>query len=133
MSIDEKDTKGVRAILNYGHTIGHAIEAASRYKGKYTHGEAIAIGMIAAGGISNKIGMLSAKEFADIKNIINKAGLPTKIQKLNSSKIFEALCHDKKFIHGINRFVLPVRIGKVKIVKNIPDRLIVEAIEEITV
>jgi len=131
VSIDEKDTRGVRAILNYGHTIGHAIEAASGYRGIYNHGEAIAIGMIAAANISNKMGMLSAQEVADIKNIITKAGLPVKIRKLKSSKIFEALCHDKKFIHGINRFVLPVKIGKVKVVENIPNKFILGAIEEI--
>lgn len=131
VSIDEKDTKGVRAILNYGHTIGHAIEAASKYGGRYTHGEAIAIGMVAAARISNKIGMLSDYELADVKHIINKAGLPVTIQKLKSSKVFQALCHDKKFTQEINKFVLPARIGKVKIVENIPNKFILEAIEEI--
>lgn len=132
VSIDEKDTKGVRAILNYGHTIGHAIEAAFGYRGIYNHGEAIAIGMIAAASISNKMGMLSTKEFSDIKNIINKAALPLKCKKVKSSKIFEALCHDKKFIHGVNRFVLPIRVGKVKVVENIPDEFILGVIKEIT-
>lgn len=132
VSIDEKDVKGVRAILNYGHTIGHAIEAASGYKGAYNHGEAIAIGMVAAASISNKMGVLSAKELANIKNIINKAGLPIKTYKFKSLKILKAISHDKKFIHGINRFVLPVRIGKVKIVENVPKKIILEAIKEIT-
>jgi 3-dehydroquinate synthase len=132
VSADEKDTKGVRAILNYGHTIGHAIEAASGYRGSYNHGEAVAVGMIAAAGISNKIGMLPEKELKGIKDIINKADLPVKVKKLKGEKIFEALCHDKKFIHGINRFVLPARIGKVKIVENIPDVLILAAIRDIT-
>jgi 3-dehydroquinate synthase len=132
VSNDEKDTKGIRVILNYGHTIGHAIEAASGYKGIYNHGEAIAIGMIGAAIISNKMGMLSRRDLTDIKAIISKAGLPNKVQRHRSSKIFEALCHDKKFIHGVNRFVLPIKIGKVKLVENIPKKVILEAIEEIT-
>ncbi len=131
ISLDELDTKGIRAILNYGHTIGHAIEAASGYIGRYNHGEAVAIGMVAAASISNKTGMLSAKELSKIKKIITRAGLPTKIRGLKSSKIFEALSHDKKFIHGINKFILPVRIGKVKVVENIPKDFIIEAINEI--
>jgi len=132
VSIDEKDTKAVRAILNYGHTIGHAIEAASEYKGTYNHGEAIAIGMIAAAGISNKMGILSRKEFTDIKNVIDKAGLPIKTRKFKNSKILKAISHDKKFMHGINRLVLPIRIGKVKIVEGVPEKIILEAIKEIT-
>lgn len=131
VSIDEKDTKGVRMILNYGHTIGHAIEAASGYRGACNHGEAIASGMVGAAHISNKMGMLSQKELKEIRDIITKAGLAIKARKFKSSKIFNALCHDKKFMHGINRFVLPLRIGKVKVVKNIPKKLIMEAIEEI--
>jgi len=130
VSMDEKDTKGVRAILNYGHTIGHAIEAASRYRGAYNHGEAIAIGMVAAANIANKMGMLKSKDLMDIKNVINKAGLPIHVQGLKSSKILEAISHDKKFIHGINRFILPARIGKVWVVENIPQRFVLEAIKE---
>lgn len=132
VSLDERDTKGIRVLLNYGHTVGHAIEAASGYRGIYSHGEAIAIGMVTAANIANKIGMLSAKEFTDIKNIINKTGLPTKIRKFKSSKIFESLRHDKKFTNGINRFVLPIRIGKVKLVENIPKKIILEAIKELS-
>ncbi len=132
VSADENDTKGIRAILNYGHTIGHAIEAAFGYRKGYNHGEAIAIGMVAAAGISNKIGMFSTKELGEVKNIIIKAGLPIRVSKNKSSKIFEALCHDKKFMQGINRFILPTKIGKVKIVKNISKKLIVEAIKEIS-
>lgn len=133
VSIDEKDTKGVRAMLNYGHTIGHAIEAASGYRGTYNHGEAIAIGMVAASIIANKMALLETKEFVYIKNIINKAGLPTQTHKLKSLKILEALSYDKKFIHGINRFILPIRIGKVRVVKNIPKNFIAEAVRGVAV
>lgn len=131
VSADEKDVKGVRAALNYGHTIGHAIEAASGYIGTYNHGEAIAIGMIAAAIISNKMGMLSKKELTEIKSIIAKTKLPTRAKGFKSPKILAALCHDKKFTHGINRFVLPVRIGRIRVVENVPKKLVAEVIREI--
>lgn len=129
---DEKDTKGIRMILNYGHTIGHAIEAASGYRGLYNHGEAVAVGMLAAAHISNKMAMLSKKEFEDIRRLIMRAGLPVKTRRFRGSRIYDALCHDKKFMHGINRFVLPLRIGSVRVIKNIPKELILESIREVT-
>jgi 3-dehydroquinate synthase len=132
VSIDEEDTKGVRAALNFGHTVGHAVEAASGYRGTYNHGEAIAIGMVAAAGISNKIGMLSTKEFREMKNIINNAGLPIRMRKIKSAKILDAIYHDKKFTRGITRFILPAKIGKVEIVENISRELISKTLEEIS-
>lgn len=131
VSEDEKDVKGVRAALNYGHTIGHAIEAASGYRGRYNHGEAIAIGMVAAARLSNKLGMLSDQESSKIMGLIKKAGLPVKIKNLRFSQIWAAQLHDKKFTQGINAFVLPVKIGKVTIVKNIPKNFVRAAIREL--
>ncbi|MEA3305458.1 MAG: 3-dehydroquinate synthase, partial [Candidatus Omnitrophota bacterium] len=131
VSADEKDTKGIRIILNYGHTIGHAIEAAVKYSGAYNHGEAIAAGMLAAAIISNKMGMLSSKELIEIGGLINKAGLPVTIKGLKASKILSRYCHDKKFIDGTNRFVLPIKIGKVKLTENVPAKLIKDAVDEI--
>ncbi len=131
VSRDEKDIRGVRAILNYGHTIGHAIEAAGGYGKRYNHGEAVAIGMIAAASLSNKRGVLSGKELSRIKDLIRKAGLPTKIKGIQFSRIWEAQLHDKKFARGMNTFVLPAKIGKAVIVKNVPQDMIRAAIREI--
>lgn len=125
---DEKDVKGVRAILNYGHTIGHAVEAAGGYRKKYSHGEAVAIGMIAAANLSNERGMLSGQELARIEELITKAGLPTRVKGLQFSKIWESQLHDKKFAGGINTFVLPTKIGEVIIAKNVPKNLVRAAI-----
>ncbi len=130
---DEKDVKGVRAALNYGHTIGHAIEAASGYGTIYNHGEAIAIGMVAAANISSKLGMLSKKDAAMITGLIAQAGLPTRIKKIKFQKIMNAQIYDKKFAHGMNAFVLPIRIGKVAIVKNVPKDLIGESVRGLIV
>lgn len=125
---DEFDKKGIRAILNYGHTVGHAIETASAYSGKYDHGEAVAIGMVASARIAEKLGMLSSRDAFRIETLIEKCGLPTKVKGLKLHAIYNALLHDKKFVNGKARMVLPVAIGKVKVVDNVPERVIKEVL-----
>ena len=125
---DELDRKGKRAILNYGHTIGHAIEAASSYSGRYNHGEAVAIGMIVAADISAKMGFLKDNDRARIDSLIKKCGLPTKVQNLKISAIYNAHLHDKKFTRGKNKFILPTGIGSVKVVENVPNSIITKSI-----
>jgi len=127
---DELDRTGSRAILNYGHTIGHAIEAASGYSNKYNHGEAVAIGMIIASKISLRLGLIGSEEARRIRNLIVKLGLPTNARGLHYKDVYEAHLHDKKFIHGENRFVLPVRIGKVRLVSNVPEAIIRRVLRE---
>ncbi|MFC2034085.1 3-dehydroquinate synthase [Chloroflexota bacterium] len=107
---DEKDS-GLRNILNYGHTIGHAVESVSELKTQ--HGEAVAIGMVAAARISNKTGVLDQSEVTRLINIIAEAGLPTEIPSLKREKIIQAMQHDKKILQGKIRFVLPRTIGDV--------------------
>lgn len=130
VSEDELDKTGKRAILNYGHTIGHAIETASGYSSRYLHGEAVAIGMVVAGTIARRLGLLTQKDLDRIRIVISNVGLPTKAGSLDLKKIYAAHLRDKKFIHGKNRFVLPVSIGKVRIVENIPERIIKLSIKE---
>ncbi len=127
---DELDTKGLRVLLNYGHTIGHAIEAAGGYSKSYTHGDAIAIGMAVAARISSMLGLIENAQGARIESLIRKAGLPTRIRALRPEAIYEAHLHDKKFIRGRNRFVLPVTIGKARVVEGIPKAVIRRALEE---
>lgn len=121
---DEYDQKDIRAILNFGHTAGHAIETAGGYSKLYTHGEAIAIGMVIATDIAFELGILKKENKARIETLIKNAGLPVKIRKLGLRNIMEAQSYDKKIIHGVNRFVLPVKIGKVGIYEDIPKKLI---------
>ena len=127
---DELDKKGKRIALNYGHTIGHAIEAASSYSNRYNHGEAIAIGMCIAADIAVKLNLLKREDAERIERLIKKCGLPTKIRGLKFNKIYEAHLRDKKFVAGKNRFVLPCALGSVRVVKMIPNRVIAQAIKE---
>jgi len=129
VSEDEKEQKAIRTILNFGHTIGHAIEAASGYSDKYTHGEAIAIGMVCAADIANRLDICSQKTLSQIESIVSRVGLPIHIKDVSLSKIMEAYLHDKKFISGKNRFVLPLKIGKVKIYEDINEKVIKDVVK----
>ena len=127
---DELDRKGKRIILNYGHTIGHAIEAASSYSNRYNHGEAIAIGMCVAADIASRLNLLKRDDAERIERLIKRCGLPTRIEGLKFDKIYEAHLHDKKFIRNKNRFVLPRAPGSAGAVESIPGRVIAEAIKK---
>lgn len=124
---DEIEKKGVRAILNYGHTIGHSLESATSYR-VYTHGEAVAIGMCLEAEISFRLGILKEEELIRIKELIKKAGLPTFISKVSPEKVLENISFDKKFTSGKMRFALPVNIGEAKIFENLEKKLIREVI-----
>lgn len=107
---DERDF-GLRHILNYGHTVGHAIESTSDFKVK--HGEAVAIGMLAAARISNRLGILDKNDLTRLKEVIQRASLPIEISNLKIEEIIQAIEHDKKVLGGKVRFVLPKSIGNV--------------------
>lgn len=119
VSKDEKESS-LRAILNLGHTFGHGIEQAFNYK-KYTHGEAVSIGMCLAAKLARELNMVSQKDLEAIKRLISDFGLPVKPEKpFNLNKILKSMLLDKKVRDGKLRFILPDQnIGKVKIVSNI--------------
>lgn len=125
---DEKEKKGIRTILNFGHTIGHALESASGYN-LYSHGEAISIGMLCASDIALAMGLLKEKTWREIDGLI-KLYQTSRTVKLgvNLNKVMNSLTHDKKFINVKNKFILPVAIGKVIVKQNIPEILIRKAI-----
>jgi 3-dehydroquinate synthase len=131
VSQDETES-GLRAILNFGHTIGHAIENISGY-GKYLHGEAISIGQIAAARISAAMAGLTAIEAERIKTLFKRAGLPTEIQ-LNAGqqkKLFGAMRLDKKVSAGEVKFVLAKKIGETIWGQKVPEARIQEALDTI--
>jgi len=117
---DETES-GLRAILNFGHTIGHGLEAISHY-GKYLHGEAISIGQVAAAKLSREMLGLPQQHVERIGNLFNRAGLPTNIS-LNQGqrqKLLDAMKLDKKVSAGEIKFVLARRIGNVEFGQKVP-------------
>ena len=108
---DEFETKGTRALLNFGHTIGHAIESVAGY-GALSHGECVSIGMIAALDLSVRLTGLPQEQADQVKHVITACGLPTSIPTdLPTDKILAALSRDKKFDRGSIRFVLTKELG----------------------
>lgn len=120
---DEQEKKGIRTILNFGHTVGHAIESASSYR-NYSHGEAISMGMVCAAEIAYNLRLIDQGELNEIINLIKLYKLPTQIKGINLIKIMAALARDKKFIQAKNRFVLPTSIGSMTISKDVPEATI---------
>jgi len=129
--IVEKDEResGLRKLVNYGHTIGHALETLTNYK-KYSHGEAIAIGMAVEGLIANKIKMLSKQDLTKQNKLIKKAGLETKVPGINTNKLISELKKDKKVVGGKIEFVLLENIGQAKYGINASNKIIKQALEE---
>ncbi len=118
VSKDEKES-GLRAILNYGHTIGHAMETVTEYK-KFLHGEGVAIGMHLEAKLAEIMGFLRIHDALRIKALINSYGLPSEMPKnLDINSLMSAMQLDKKAVAGELKFILPERIGKVRIEKGI--------------
>jgi 3-dehydroquinate synthase len=124
---DELDL-GLRNILNYGHTIGHAIETVSELK--VWHGEAVAMGMLAEARISNRLGILDGNEVGRLKEIITRAGLPTAPPPLEKEKLIQAMKHDKKILQGKIRFALLKTVGEVFISDEVDTSLIEKVLDE---
>ena len=119
---DEREF-GLRAVLNYGHTIGHALEAAGNYR-SLKHGEAVLLGMVAEAFIAQQMGLLSAEVLERIEAFVSRIPFEFKSVDLAPSKILDAVRRDKKTVEGKTRFVLPVRLGEVRILEDIEPGLI---------
>jgi len=124
--------RGLRKVLNFGHTIGHAIEASSLETNEpLLHGEAIAIGMIAESKLAELTGLLSNDEFSTIEDAIKKTGLPTRAVNIKLENIQRLIISDKKNKSGDILWSLPERIGSVKFDIKTTEKLIVDAIKYI--
>jgi 3-dehydroquinate synthase len=115
VSADEKEG-GLRKVLNYGHTFGHAIETLTGYRA-YKHGEAVSIGMVAAAKAACLLGIAPVEIVSRLKAVLERFGLPTNFPNLGSADIMKVLASDKKVISGEIYFVLPTMIGKVSVQK----------------
>ena len=128
----DETENGLRAILNFGHTIGHAIENISGY-GKYLHGEAISIGQVATAKLSSGLMGLSGNDAGRIRDLFKRAGLPAgiKLSTPRRRKLFAAMRLDKKVSGGEIKFVLARKIGNVTWGQRVPENLINRALDEI--
>ncbi|HYA32011.1 MAG TPA: 3-dehydroquinate synthase [Thermodesulfovibrionales bacterium] len=127
VSKDERET-GLRAILNYGHTVGHAIETVTGYS-EYLHGEAVAIGMCLEAEISSLLGIMDRREVERIRSLVTSYGLPCRMpSEIDAGGLTAAMLHDKKTVAGRLKFILPERIGSVRTETVIDTARIIEAI-----
>jgi 3-dehydroquinate synthase len=120
---DEREETGLRAVLNYGHTFCHAIETVSGY-GTYLHGEAVAIGMVCASRLAERMGRIRADLTVRQASLLAALGLPITVEKLDHDDLLAAMQRDKKTEHGQLRFVLPSRLGCVEVVGGVDRELV---------
>ena len=119
---EDPEDRGIRAILNYGHTIAHAIETVAGY-GAYRHGEAVAIGMVGAGRLAQRSGHWSAADLTRQNNLLAAVGLPASFHGIDPAQVLNAMLRDKKVQNGIIRWVLPTTIGRATVNVEIPPTL----------
>jgi len=130
VSQDEKEREGKRTILNYGHTIAHGLEAATQYK-RFLHGEAVAIGMVGAAKLSQRLGLLPVAAVERQQALLQKFGLPTSFSGVDLTEITRAMELDKKTRGKAIRWVLLQDIGKVVISSDVPQRDVLAVLREL--
>jgi 3-dehydroquinate synthase len=129
VSLDERE-KNIRALLNLGHTFGHAIENYLGY-GKWLHGEAIACGFLIAASVAIQNKTMSISEYDQIKDLIEAFNLPTKLPKnINVEKLFKIMLLDKKVKNNEMTYVLPKNIGKAYITNKIKKNIVIKALKD---
>ncbi len=127
---DEKEA-GIRAILNYGHTIGHAVEAVTEFA-RYRHGEAVAIGMVGAAQLAVELGMIDDRTAARQRELLVRLELPVACPGLPVGRLLAAMGHDKKASEGKLTWILPEAIGRVVVRRDVPVDLVERALEGLT-
>jgi 3-dehydroquinate synthase len=115
---DEREETGLRSVLNYGHTFGHAVEAVAGY-GEFLHGEAVAVGMICASRLAELLGRIDAELTERQRKLLAALGLPVDLPDLPRDDLLAAMQRDKKVELGRLRFVLPSRLGHVELVAGV--------------
>ncbi len=131
VSQDERETLGTRTLLNYGHTIGHAIEAATDYR-DYLHGEAVSVGMMGAAYISHEMGLMASEEVSRQREVLESFGLPLTYGDIDVDAMHAAMRMDKKTWDKTIRWVLLEQIGKAVVRNDVPDELVIETLRRLT-
>ena len=131
VSQDERETLGIRTLLNYGHTIGHALETATEY-GALLHGEAVAVGMAAAARISQGMGLIDAGTVARQDRLLTRFGLPVRYPQADVDAVRRAMQVDKKVAAGAINWVLLEGVGRAVVRADVPAELVEGALREVT-
>ena len=131
VSQDEKETLGIRVLLNYGHTIGHAIEAVTGYD-SYLHGEAVSVGMMGAANIGHRMGMMSDSEVERQRAILTTYGLPLEARGVDPEAVSQAMLSDKKVVGGAIRWVLLEGIGSATTRNDVPSDVTRTVLNDLT-
>jgi len=126
---DEKEVSGQRAVLNFGHTIGHAVESASGFE--LLHGECVSIGMMGAFIMARNLGMIDDTPLKKVRGTLESIGLPVGIKDLDVAKIYDLMLYDKKVRNGRLNFILPKEIGEVFQVTVDDENLVKKVLEEL--
>ncbi len=130
VSQDERETLGKRVLLNYGHTIGHAIEATTGY-GEWMHGEGVSVGMMGAAELSRRMGMIDADVVKRQEAILRRFNLPLRAEGLDVERIFSAMSLDKKSAGGAIRWVLLEDVGRATTSRDVPLKDVREVVERL--
>jgi len=125
---DERE-QNLRAILNFGHTFGHAIEAATAYE-TYLHGEAVGLGMLMAANLSHRLGLIESDTLERVRDILTRAGLPTEAPRIGAAKALELMRMDKKVLAGAVRLVLLEKLGRAILTAGYPQAELDATLEE---
>ena len=130
VSQDERETLGYRNLLNYGHTIGHALEAATEY-GRLLHGEAVAIGMMGAAGIGVRMGVTPVDVLERQEEVLRRFDLPLRVSDVEMERVEAAMTLDKKAEGSNLRWVLLERVGRAVVRNDVPYELVLEVLAEL--
>lgn len=132
VSQDERETLGIRIMLNYGHTIGHAIESTTGYS-SFLHGEAVSVGMMGAARIGNAMGLLADEEVERQRQLLESYGLPLTCGEMDIAAVTDAMMSDKKVKGRANRWVLLDGIGNATVRSDVPAAVVQQTLEALAV
>ena len=131
VSQDERETLGIRILLNYGHTIGHALEASTEY-GRFLHGEGVSVGMMGAARMAGEMGLLSPAVVDRQQRLLERFGLPVTAPGVSAESVLRAMSLDKKVQSGTNRWVMLEAAGRSVVRQDVPWPLVERTVRELT-